>query len=234
MQFIYPDFLEDGRGLSIAVYVEFLTFGFALWLFGWRWHRFWVVLGSTLIAGLVGLNSAQAYNIHPLVGALVLSVITGALSLVLVRVVAFVGGGLICWMLFHTLAPQWDAPILCFIAGGLIGVFLLRLWITAVTSLVGSLLMAYATLCLLDRWHKLDAPVWTGDHVVLLNWLTGGLAVLGLLVQLLIERRRAIRQRAAESKAKEKEKEKDKEKKDSQPKKPPWWTLGLPMYRQAG
>ena len=235
MQLILPGFLADGKGFSVPSCVSGLTFGFALWLFGWRWHRFWIVLASTLVAGFVGLGEAEKYQVHPLVGALVLSIITGLLSLALVRVIAFAAGGITTVLLAQILVPAWNQPVVSFLLGGLLGVFLLRLWMTAVTSCGGSLLMVYSSLYLLDRLHKLDAAGWAERHTDLLNWVTGGIAVLGLMVQLFIERRRTLKQRATAKKAKEKDKEKDKEKekKDTPPKKP-WWTLGLPMYRQAG
>ena len=37
-----------------------LTLGLALWLTGWRLHRFWIVLATTLVAGITGLASGPA------------------------------------------------------------------------------------------------------------------------------------------------------------------------------
>ena len=55
MQFILPDLLAEARGMSVAVYATGLALGCLLWLLGWWGHRFWIVLFSTVIAGIAGL-----------------------------------------------------------------------------------------------------------------------------------------------------------------------------------
>ena len=59
MQLIAPDILAEARGLTGAMTGTIFVLGFALWLFGWRWHRFWIVAGITLAAGLLGLNAGR-------------------------------------------------------------------------------------------------------------------------------------------------------------------------------
>ena len=54
MHLIAPDILSEARGLSPALSGVGALVGLLLWLFGWRWHRFWVVAAVTLAAaGLV-------------------------------------------------------------------------------------------------------------------------------------------------------------------------------------
>src|SRR5262249_52416225 len=88
MQLLAPDVLAEAQGLSVAVTVTGLVAGLLVWLYGWRWHRFWTVLGATLLAGVLGLYSAPTYGVQPLVGGLLLAVAAGALALSLVRMVA--------------------------------------------------------------------------------------------------------------------------------------------------
>ena len=96
------------------------------------------------------------------------------------------------------MAPAWDEPIAIFLVGGLIGVVLYRFWISTFSSLVGSLLMAYSTLALLDRLHRLDSVEWSKTNGPLLNWGCAALIVLGVLVQFLLERRRQYKARLSE------------------------------------
>ncbi len=51
MNLIEPEVLADLSGLSIGLCVVGLLLGLALWLLGWRRHRFWVVLGITFLGG---------------------------------------------------------------------------------------------------------------------------------------------------------------------------------------
>jgi hypothetical protein len=99
--------------------------------------------------------------------------------------------------LLHAVAPGWDEPIAIFLVGGLIGVFLYRFWIVTFASLVGSMLMAYCTLALLDRLHMVNNSVnWADKNGPLLNWACASLIVTGVLVQFLLERwrrRRSVR-----------------------------------------
>ena len=63
-------------GLSLG-----LALGLFLWLFGWWSHRFWVVLVTTVLAGLFGLNEAPRLSANPIV-----------LSLLALSLAAFVAG----------------------------------------------------------------------------------------------------------------------------------------------
>ncbi len=201
MHLIAPDVLAEAcapPGLSVGVSAAGAGVGLLLWLFGWWGHRFWIVLLATLAAGVVGLASGPAHGLQPLAAGLLLAVAAGAMALAVARVVAFSAGGAAAWLAVHSLAPAWDEPLVCFLAGGLVGLLLYRVWLMALTSFAGTLLMAFFGLCLAHALGKLNAAEWAEARVVLLNWLCGGGAVLGLVVQFLMDQRRLRLQREYE------------------------------------
>jgi hypothetical protein len=202
MQLVAPDILEEARGLPPMTVGACLAIGLFLWLFGARTHRFWIALAFTLAAGLIGLSHGPAYGMQPLVAGLLLAIGAGTLALSLVRVLLFVAGGFTALAVVHALAPAYDEPIASFVVGGLAGVLLYRMWIMTLTSLTGTLLMAYSGLSLLDRFQVADAKVWSERHAGMLNWACGAIAVVGLLLQFVLERRRA---RIAKARAREEE-----------------------------
>jgi hypothetical protein len=189
MQLLAPDILEEARTLSPFLSGAGLLIGFFLWMFGGRTHRFWLAMSVTLAAGLLGLSHGKQYGMQPLVAALLLAVSAGALALSLVRILLFAAGGMAALSLFHAVAHGWDQPIAVFLVGGLIGVILYRFWIAIFSSLVGSVLMAYSALALLDRLGLIASVPWTRQNGPLLNWACASLIVMGVLVQFLLERR---------------------------------------------
>jgi len=52
------------------------------------------------------------------------------------------------------MAPTWDEPLVSFVAGGLVGLVLFRVWMMALTSILGTLLVGYSSLCLADKLGK--------------------------------------------------------------------------------
>jgi len=205
MHLVAPDILAEARGLSVALSGTGVAVGLLLWLLGWRGHRFWIVLAATVTAGVVGLCSGSAYGAQPLVAALLLAVAAGALALALVRVVAFVAGGVAAWMAVHAVLPSWDEPVVTFLSGGLVGLALFRVWTMALTSLSGTLLIAYSSLCLLDRLDKLDAAAWADGHATALDWACLATAAVGLVVQFVLDRRRQRALREKQDAAREAE-----------------------------
>src|SRR5258708_4842821 len=99
--------LKEFRDFSLATNSLVLAIGLALWLLGGWSHRFCVVLITTLIAGVVGLQSGPVWGMEPLVAGLLLAVAAGALALSLVRVLVFLGVGLGTLILARTTAPNW-------------------------------------------------------------------------------------------------------------------------------
>ena len=203
MHLISPDILTEARTLSFGLIAVGISVGCLLWLLGWWGHRFWIVLIATVGAGVFGLSSGPDYGLQPVVAGLLLAVSAGVLALTLVRLVAYAAGGFAAWMLVHAFAPLWDQPLLCFLAGGLVGLLLFRFWTMALTSFVGTLFLSYSGLCLADKLDQLDAVAWATDHGRLLNWLCGVVALVGFTAQFFLERRRLRRLRESESEEEE-------------------------------
>jgi len=230
MQFIASDILAEGRGLSAAVCAVGVAVGLLLWLTGWWGHRFWIVLATTVLAGLFGLVKGPALNVQPLVAGLLLAVAAGVVALALVRVVAFAAGGVAAWLLIRSLGPaSWQEPLICVLVGGLVALMLFRFWMMLLASMAGSLFMLYFGLWLGDRLGKWDAVALTTQHVELFNWGCGGLALAGFLIQFFLERRRARRAREYE----EDELYADQlRRKVTDPRR--WWQRNRQTYRRAG
>ncbi|MCI0459899.1 MAG: hypothetical protein L0Z62_23355 [Gemmataceae bacterium] len=226
MYLIEPEVLADLSGLSIGLCVIGILLGLALWLLGWRRHRFWVVLGITFLGGVLGLSEAQALHAQPVVAGVLLALGAGVLALALARLLAFGAAGLVALLAVKALVPTWDQHLVSFLTGGLLGVLLFRLWVMVLTSLGGTLLLGYSSLCLVERLAKLNAAEFADRHAVLLNWSCGGLALLGMVFQLLLNRGRRDGKSAG----------KDSEEKPGKADKPPaaprwgWW----PPFRKAG
>lgn len=191
MVLIAPDIVQECRNLSIVVLAFGLLVGLLLWLLGGWGHRFCIVLVTTLVAGVGGLYYGPPLGMQPLVAGLFLGVAAGALALALARVLVFIGVGFLALFLAHFLAPSWDEPVACFVAGGLLGVLLFQFWVMALASLGGTLLMAYTTLGLAARLSKGDVVGWVEKNGPVLNWAGGSVVVLGILLQLLVLRRKA-------------------------------------------
>lgn len=213
-----PDILNEARGFSSGALLIAAILGLALWLFGWRAHRFWIVLGVTVSAGLYGLVAGPEYGSQPLVAGLLLAIATGTLALALVRVVIFAAGGLLTWMVVHALTPSWHEPLVCFFVGGLIAILLFRFWTMVLTSWAGSLLLLYAGLCFGERLGKLNPLTLADKQAAALNLLCLGMTFVGWLVQYAADRRRNRKiEKPAEPKSEDEddeEAEKEKDKRD--------------------
>jgi hypothetical protein len=236
LKLLTPDILELTRELSLPVLGVALLVGLFLWLFGGTTHRFWMALVVTLAAGLVGLYYGPDHELQPLVAGLLLALAAGALSLSLVRIALFVASGVAALALCRSLATGWN-EIVCFLAGGLIGVLLYRPWVTLLSAFTGSLLMGYATLSLLERTGKVPSTELAGTHGPLFNWAIAGWTGMGLLAQYLISRRRKRKQEARAKKAAAPPPDPKLEVHGPPPRLLPWWRrLPLPTitWRKAG
>jgi hypothetical protein len=232
MQFIAPDILAEGRGLSLSLSALGFLAGLLLWITGWRGHRFWIVLLTTLAGGLVGLRNGAVYRVQPVVAGILLAVAAGMLALALVRVVAFAAGGLTFWLAVRVIGPpSWQEPFICFLSGGLLGLLLFRLWTMVLTSFGGTLLMGYSGLWFLDRLGKVDAVALANYQQHLLNWLCGGFCLGGFVVQFLIERWKLNQDRHREEQERQQSEKILKKLYDQQR----WWHFGRrPPFRKAG
>jgi hypothetical protein len=188
MRLVAPDILAELRGLSAVLCGVGMGLGFMVWVLGWRAHRFWIVMATTVLAGIFGLFSLRTPGVQPMVVGLLLAITAGTLALPLAKVLAFAAGGSAGWMLARSVAPAWEEPLISFFAGGLTGVLLFRFWMMTLTSLAGTLIMGYAGLCLADRLGKVDAVTLAEKSSALLNWVCVGVGLLGLVVQYLVER----------------------------------------------
>ena len=226
MLLIAPDILDEVRQLPWFLLLLGLGVGLLLWLFGGRGHRFWLVLSMTVVGGVLGLTFGAAYAVQPLVAGLLLAVAAGALALALARVVLFVAGGAACVWLARTVAPAWDEPAVCFLVGGLLGVLLYRVWITALSSLAGTLLLAYSILGLAPLFGFDSVVAWADQQAAVFNWACAACAGLGLLTQLLLERRRSRRKRALDALRREEEAAGFEERAPWPPRPRGWWDWG--------
>jgi MFS family permease len=188
MQGIAPELLQTILGLSATAATAGVVLGFLLWLFGWWGHRFWIVLFTTVAAGIYGMKSGHASGVAPIVAGLLLAISAGMMALALARVVAFMAGGLAICLVMQWLFPSWEERLLWFLGGGLAGLVLFRLWMMTLTSLAGTLMMGYFGLCLLDTLGKMNAQLWVEQRTTMLNWACAGVTLLGVLAQFLVER----------------------------------------------
>lgn len=183
MYLIAPDLLAEARGLSAGVSGTGVALGLLLWLFGWRWHRFWTVLGVTVAGGLYGLSAGQAGGGHIIAMGLLLAVSAGLLALELARLFAFAAGGTAAWLAAGALFPDGQGLGVFFLVGGLAGILFYRLWTMTFTSFLGTLLAGHAGLVLLETLTRFDAADWAGRNPTGLGIAVGLLTALGLATQ---------------------------------------------------
>jgi hypothetical protein len=190
MSILLPEILVEARGLSPAVLIAGLAIGLVLWLGGWWSYRFWAVLGTTVIAGVFGLYEAPLLHMQPLLASVLLAIAAGLLALSLMRLAAFAAGGCTCLVLVHMLFPSVHAPMICFLAGGILAILLFRLWMILLTSAAGTLLIFHCGLGLFGLLGNVDPGVWARSQETGLTWACGLIALLGWVIQFFLTRRR--------------------------------------------
>jgi hypothetical protein len=237
MQLILPDVLAAARGLSLGATLFLVLVGLCLWALGWRWHRFWVVFGITLGAGVLGLSAGQASGGQVMVIGILLAVTAGMLALELARIMAFVTGGTAGWMAAQAVLPQAHELWAVFLSGGLLGVVLYQLWTMLTTSLLGALVAGHAGLLLAETFGGTDAAGVAGKHVAALN----GAVLTACLVGVLVQTKLAPRPKADADEADDKGKNAKKsvahddlhDNHPSEPKGSAWWKRVVPGKRAA-
>lgn len=185
MTFISPDVIAELKGLSAGAGLFLILIGFLLWGFGWRWHRFWVVFGFTTLAGVIGMTSGRAAGGQILVMGLLLAFAGGVLAIELAKILSFLAGGTGLWLAVQSLFPQGQELWAVFLAGGLFGVLLYRLWTMILMSFFGTILTWHAAFALAQTSGTYDAVKWVAEHTTAVN---GGVVVatlLGVLMQVL-------------------------------------------------
>jgi hypothetical protein len=185
MQLLNADIVASARGLSIGAAGFLLFVGLLLWTCGWRWHKFWVVFGITTGAGLVGLNAGQSSGGQVLVLGILLAFAGGVMALEVAKLLAFAGGGLAAWLGVQAVVPQAHEMWAVFLAGGLLGVILYRLWTMLVTSLLGTLVAGHALLVLAVEWDLVTGK-WIAANAIALNGAVIAIALFGIFTQSLI------------------------------------------------
>jgi hypothetical protein len=98
--------------------------------------------------------------------------------------------------------PTLNQQVLCFLIGGLLGLLLFRWFFMALTSFLGTTLLAYGILALLHYRETIDAVAWSEENALLLTILCGVGSLFGFGFQFFLDRRR-------ERKRKEEEEEED-------------------------
>jgi len=198
MVVIASDILADLCGLSLGLIIALLPIGLMLWLFGWWSHRFWIVLMTTVLAGVVGLVEATSWHAQPIIVAVLLAIAAGVLALALVRVVTFAIGGLVGVYLVQFAFPSLNQQAICFLLSGLLCLLLFRWFFMTLTSFVGAACLAYGALALMAYHETLDAVCWSDENATLLNIACGVATILGFVGQLLFDRWRTRRLRERE------------------------------------
>ncbi|QEL19124.1 hypothetical protein [Limnoglobus roseus] len=214
MTLISPDVIAELKGLSVGAGGFLLLVGFLLWGFGWRWHRFWVVFGFTAAAGIVGMTSGKAAGGHILVMGLLLAFAGGVLAIELAKLLSFVAGGIGCWLAVQAVIPQAQELWAVFLAGGLFGVLLYRLWTMILMSLLGVLVSWHAAFSLAQSGGSYDAVKWVTEHSAAVNSAVIVVTLLGVLMQTVTAEKATKKAEGGEKKASKSKHEKH-EKHDS-------------------
>jgi hypothetical protein len=188
MQIIATDILADLCGLSLGLIVLVIPVGLLLWLLGWWSHRFWIVLATTVLAGVIGLNEATTWRAQPIVVAVLLAIAAGVLALALIRVIAFISGGIAGLSLLQMIYPTLNQPVIIFLVCGLLSLLLFRWCFMILTSLLGASLLVYATLALVHYYEFIDVVTWSEENSLMLNSACGIITFIGFVCQFLLNR----------------------------------------------
>jgi hypothetical protein len=183
MMLLNPDVLLEAKGLSAGASAFFLFVGLLLWGCGWRWHRFWVVFGVTVAAGLFGLSAGRSAGTQVLVVGVLLAVSAGMLAIEIARIVAFLGGGTAAWVAAANVVPHAQELWAVFLCGGLLGITLYKLWTMLACSFLGILIGGHAGLLLLESLQKFPAAKWAANNVSAINGCIVAAVIFGVIIQ---------------------------------------------------
>ena len=90
-----------------------------------------------------------------------------------------------------------------FLVGGLAGLLLFRFWTMVLTSFIGTLLMGYSLLLLLDTVSQMDVVALCERRSTMLNVVCLSVTCVGVVLQWLLERRRLEKEREREEQLEE-------------------------------
>jgi len=182
---INSEVLQVARGMSVAMLGTLLALGLAIWLFGWKWHRFWITCLALATAVAITWKYGNLWTQTPL--AVVITVIALAAAVVaveLARLAIFVLGGVTLYHLTCQYLPEFHDTWLAFPLGGLIAMLLYRLGWLIVTSILGTLIMVHAGLLLLESVATFDSMQWSQDNTLIIHIGICVWTILGIVCQL--------------------------------------------------
>jgi hypothetical protein len=119
---------------------------------------------------------------------MLLALAAGLLALALVRLFAFLAGGVAGLVTIQALAPGLDQPLIAFLVSGLVGLLLFRYCVMLITSLIGVTILSYAGAALVQRQGRFDIATWLEQSASLANGVLLLGTGLGFLVQLYLNR----------------------------------------------
>ncbi len=185
---INGEVLQAARGMSEAMLGTWLTMGLALWLFGWRWHRFWITWAAAFAAAAITWHWGSHWTqTPPLISAVVVGLAVAWIAMELARLLVFGSGGIALWYLASQLFPDFHDVWLAFPLGGLISVLLFRIGWILVTSLLGTWIAVHAVLLLIETASTFDCVQWVDNNSILIHIGMGFWILLGIICQLLID-----------------------------------------------
>ncbi len=186
---VSADVLEAGQGLSVAMLGTLTVVGMALWCCGWRWHRFWMMLGMGLLVGGVCWRWLTPLVAAPPLVFTAMAALCGAwLGVELVRLGVFVAGGVIAMGGVQHLVPGAHELWLAFVIGGLVALLLFRWWVMLLTAAAGTWLMLHAGLLLTQSLLAVEVIPWIREQSLGWSLAAGVLSLIGLAVQIGLDR----------------------------------------------
>lgn len=184
MNLLAPDLLMDLRDVPVAALGTLLVLGLGLWLCGWWWHRFWITVLTSFVAGIVGLHLGPRLGVNqPVVAGVLLALAGGGLALSLARLAVFTIYGIAAWQLTLQFAPAYAVPLICFTAGGLVSVVFFRFSVMVLTASAGTLLIAYGGIALAETVLGLRIIADLAEYSLLVHLGLAGVALVGVLIQ---------------------------------------------------
>jgi hypothetical protein len=137
-----------------------------------------------------------------LAAGVLLAIAAGMLAVDLSRFLAFSAGGLGAWLIVHKVLPTFQEPLICIMCGGILGIFLYRLQLMLLFSLIGTLMFGHSALLLVEKLStKFAAADWARANFLSLNLVVAVIALAGLVIQGRIARWRDERDKRAAAKA---------------------------------
>jgi hypothetical protein len=178
---INVEVLQAARGMSVAMLSTWLALGLAVWLFGWRWHRFWITSAAVIAAAAITWQCGNIWTqTPPVIAVIVVALAAAVVAVELARLVVFVLGGAILLYLTSQHLPEFHDTWLAFPLGGLVAVLLFRLGWIIITSLLGTLIATHAILLLVEPIATFDSVQWSRDnslsiHIGMCIWIIVGI-----------------------------------------------------------